>query len=260
VRAGSATGAGGLSAGRRVLVLGGSSEIALAIVGELQARAPREVALLGRDRARLEQAAAQLRTAGCERAIAGELDALDTDGHEQALADALERLGGADIAILAVGVLGEGGGLARDVGEALDVLRVNLVGCASLLLHLAARLREQGGGALVVLSSAAAERPRRSNAVYGASKAGLDALAQAIGDELRPDRVRVLVARPGFVHTRMTRGLRPAPLATTPAVVARAVVDGLERGAHTVWAPRSLRWVMWAVRLIPRPLFRRMKL
>jgi decaprenylphospho-beta-D-erythro-pentofuranosid-2-ulose 2-reductase len=244
--------------GRRVLVLGGSSQIALAIVRELAARAPREAALLGRDRRRLERAAAELRQAGgCERVLTGELDALRTEDHEQALARAIDGLGGVDVAILALGVLGRG---PDPVDGALDVLRVNLVGCASLLLRVAGRLRDQGGGSLVVLSSVAAERPRRSNAVYGASKAGLDALAQALGDELRPSGARVLVVRPGFVHTRMTAGLRPAPLSTTPQAVARVVADGLQRGSHTVWAPRSLRWVMWAVRLIPRPVFRRLSL
>ena len=69
----------------------------------------------------------------------------------------------------------------------------------------------------------------------------------------------VLVVRPGFVHTRMTRGLEPAPLATTAEGVAGAVVRGLERGAHTVWAPPSLRWLMLTARMLPRAVFRRMK-
>jgi decaprenylphospho-beta-D-erythro-pentofuranosid-2-ulose 2-reductase len=69
----------------------------------------------------------------------------------------------------------------------------------------------------------------------------------------------VLVVRPGFVHTRMTRGLNPAPLATTPQALAHVVVDGLDRGAHTMWAPRTLRWLMLVMRMLPRPLFRRLK-
>jgi decaprenylphospho-beta-D-erythro-pentofuranosid-2-ulose 2-reductase len=247
------------SGGTRVLVLGGTSEIALAIVGELQRRAPREVALVGRDPGALARAAADIHSAGCERALTFELDARDLDRHEQVIGEAVDELGGADIVILAVGVLGERGGLPDDASAALEVLQVNTVGTGSLLIASARRLREQGTGTLVVLSSVAAERPRRANAVYGASKAGLDALAQAFGDELRERGVRVLVVRPGFVHTRMTRGLAPAPLATTPQALAGVVVDGLDRGAHTVWAPRSLRWLMLVIRIIPRPIFRRLK-
>ncbi len=273
------------SAGQRVLVLGGTSEIALAIVRELQTHAPREVALVGRDPAALRSAAEDLRASGCLNTSTFELDALDTDRHGEVIAQAFAELGGsADIVILAVGMLGERGGGERgdserddgrqdgggsgerggdsspfDVAGAVQTMRVNLVGAGSLLLHSARELRDGQGGAIVVLSSVAAERPRRANPVYGASKAGLDALAQALGDELHEQGVRMLVVRPGFVHTRMTRGLHPAPLASTPQAVARVVVDGLDRGAHTVWAPGALRWLMLVMRMLPRSLFRRIK-
>lgn len=247
------------SAGRRVVVLGGTSEIALAIVRELQDRAPREVALVGRDPAALADAAAQLTGAGCPRTLTFALDARDLNRHETVIGEAFDELGGADIVVLAVGVLGERGGLPDDVAGALEVLEVNLVGAGSLLIHSARRLRAQGAGTLVVLSSVAGERPRAANVVYGASKAGLDSLAQGLGDALHEHGVRVLVVRPGFVHTRMTRGLEPAPLSSTPPEVARAVVRGLDRGSHTVWAPPALRWVMVAVRMLPRPIFRRLR-
>lgn len=247
------------SAGRRVLVLGGTSEIALATVRELQRRAPREVALVGRDAELLDAAAEELRAAGCPRVLTLEVDALQTAGHEEVVERAFAELGGAEVAIVAVGVLGDRGGLPTDVAGAVEVLEVNLVGAGSLMLHAARRMREEGGGALVVLSSVAAERPRRANVVYGASKAGLDALAQGLGDALHDDGVHVLVVRPGFVRTRMTRGLPEAPLSTDPQTVAKAVLDGLDRGAHTVWAPAALRWLMLVVKLLPRPIFRRMK-
>jgi decaprenylphospho-beta-D-erythro-pentofuranosid-2-ulose 2-reductase len=246
------------SAGRRVVVLGGTSEIAQAIVGELNAREPREVALVGRNLDALTLAAGYLTEDGCRRALTFVLDAHDHERHEKVIGEAFDELGGADIVLLAVGVLGARGGLPDDVGAALDLLEVNLVGAGSLLIQSARRLREQGSGTLVVLSSVAGERARAANVVYGASKAGLDALAQGLGDELRGEGVRVLVVRPGFVHTRMTRGLSPAPLSSTPSEVARVTVDGLESRSHTVWAPPALRWLMLAARLLPRPLFRRL--
>ncbi|HEV7163073.1 MAG TPA: SDR family NAD(P)-dependent oxidoreductase [Solirubrobacteraceae bacterium] len=247
------------SAGRRVIVLGGTSEIALACVRELQRGAPREVALVGRDAAGLSAAAEGLRAAGVARVIELELDALDLERHEEIVGGAFEKLGGADIVILAVGVLGERGGMPEDIAAAMKLLEVNVVGAGSLLMHAARCLREGGGGALVVLSSVAAERPRRANAVYGASKAALDSLAQGLGDDLHDDGVRMLVVRPGFVRTRMTRGLEPAPLATTAEAVARAVRDGLDRGAHTVWVPRALHAPMLVMQMLPRAIFRRIK-
>lgn len=253
------TDAGVRSTGRRVVVLGGTSEIALAIVRELHRRAPRDVALVGRDPDALRRAAEDLTDGGGPRTLTFELDARELDRHEQLVGEAFDALGGADIVVLAVGVLGERGGLPEDVPGALDVLEVNLLGAGSLLIHSARRLREQGTGTLVVLSSVAGERARAANVVYGASKAGLDALAQGLGDALHDRGVRVLVVRPGFVHTRMTAGLASAPLSTTPQALARVVADGLDRGAHTVWAPPALRWPMIAVRLLPRPLFRRLR-
>jgi decaprenylphospho-beta-D-erythro-pentofuranosid-2-ulose 2-reductase len=247
------------SGGRRVLVLGGSSEIALAIVRELQSRSPREVALVGRDAAALGAAAAELGASGCAPVLTFELDALDLACHEQVLEQAFGELGGADIVLLAVGVLGERGGLPADIAAAASVLQVNLVGAGSLLMRAATRLRDGAGGTIVVLSSVAAERPRRANTVYGASKAGLDSLAQGLADALHADGVRMLVVRPGFVRTKMTRGLQAAPLSTTPQAVAAVTVDGLERGAHTVWAPRRLRWVLLMMKLTPRPIFRRIE-
>lgn len=247
------------STGRRVLVLGGTSEIALAIVRELQARAPREVALLGRDATALARAAQELRDAGATRVLTFELDALATERHAEVLDRAFAELGSADIVVLAVGQLGERGGMPQDPAAAAELLRVNTVGAGSLLIEAARCVRAQGGGAIAVLSSVAAERPRRANAVYGASKAGLDSLARALGDDLQPEGVRVLVVRPGFVHTRMTAGLRPAPLSSTPEAVAGVVVDGLDGSAQVIWAPRPLRWMMLVIRLLPRPLFRRMK-
>ena len=247
------------SSGRRVLVLGGTSEIALATVRELQSRSPREVALVGRDAQALAGAAGALEAAGCPQISTVELDVLDAGRHVAAVGEAFERLGGADIVIVAVGILGERGGLPSETVAAAEVLQVNTVGAGSLLIEAARRLADGGGGQLVVLSSVAAERPRRGNAVYGASKAALDALAQALGDDLHERGVRVLVVRPGFVHTRMTQGLDPAPLSTTPQAVAKVIVDGLDGSAHTVWAPRALRWLMLVVRMLPRPILRRMK-
>ncbi|MHB8243132.1 MAG: SDR family NAD(P)-dependent oxidoreductase [Solirubrobacteraceae bacterium] len=250
---------GGGSAGRRVVVLGGTSEIALACVRELQRRSPREVALIGRDAGALSGAAQGLRAAGVESVIELQLDAMDVGRHGEAMARAFAELGGADIVIVAVGVLGERGAMPKDIDAAVEVLQVNAVGAGSLLMHAADLLVKGGGGELVVLSSVAAERPRRANAVYGASKAALDSLAQGLGDELREHGVKVLVVRPGFVHTRMTAGLSPAPLASTPEAVARVTADGLEKGAHTVWAPAGLRAVMVLMRMLPRSIFRRIK-
>lgn len=248
------------AAGRRVAVLGGTSEIALAIVRELARAAPREVVLAGRDERALAAAAEGLAGGGCARVATVAMDALDTAGHGAALDRVLGELGGgADLVILAVGVLGESRGLPEDLDEAVGVLQTNTVGAGSLLMHAARRLKASGGGTIVVLSSVAAERARRANPVYGASKAGLDALAQGLADALHDDGVRIVVVRPGFVRTRMTAGMQAAPLAVDPQAVGETVVKGLERGAQTIWVPGPLRFVMLVMRMLPRSIFRRIE-
>ncbi len=120
-------------------------------------------------------------------------------------------------------------------------------------------MREAGHGTIVILSSVAAIRPRRANFVYGAAKAGLDAFARGLADSLAGSGVRVVLVRPGFVIGRMTEGLPAAPLSSTPAQVGAAVAAGLAGPADVIWVPQSLRLAAVVLRLIPRPLWRRMR-
>jgi decaprenylphospho-beta-D-erythro-pentofuranosid-2-ulose 2-reductase len=251
------------AAGRReVLLIGGSSEIALAIARRLAADGPVRPYLLGRDRSRLEESLAMLHRIGCAPGALELLDADDLDTHGPVIARAFADSGGFDLAVLAIGVLGAQEGLDADPDEAAEVMRVNFVGCGSLLLHCTRRMRGQGRGTVVVLSSVAAERARAGNAIYGAAKAGLDALAQGLADAGAGGGVgvRVLVVRPGFVRTRMTRGLPAAPLATTADEVADATVRALAGRAHTIWVPGRLRPIFIVLRHLPRRLYRRLPL
>jgi len=245
---------------RRVLVLGGSSEIALAIVRRLARDGAIEPYLLGRDRDKLADAAAELQRAGCDQPLVGIIDADQGSAHARVIAEAFERTRGFELVILAVGVLGAQAGLDADRLEALEVMRVNFVGAGSLLIECLARLRAQRSGTLIVLSSVAAERARASNAIYGAAKAGLDALAQGLADSVAGSGARVLVVRAGFVVGRMTAGLPRAPFATTPDAVADAAVRALSGNAHTVWVPPVLRFVFALLRHLPRSIYRRLSL
>ncbi len=244
----------------RLLLVGGSSEIAVAIGRRLAADGEVRPFLLGRDHQRLADALASLERAGCQGGMIGALDADETERHEPVIGQAFQAMGGFDVVVLAIGVLGAQEGLDAATAEALEVMRVNFLGSGSLMLSCLRELRRQGSGTLVVLSSVAAERPRASNAIYGAAKAGLDSLAQGLADATAATGVRVLVVRPGFVLTRMTAGLKPAPMSTTPEAVAEATVRALSGRAHTVWVPSQLRFLFSALRHVPRPVFRRLPL
>jgi decaprenylphospho-beta-D-erythro-pentofuranosid-2-ulose 2-reductase len=238
-----------------VLVLGGGSEIALATVRELVGRRATTVVLAARRPDALEAEVKELRELAAGRpnvtieAVPFDADALDS--HDAFVDGVFDRFGDFDVVLIAFGVLGEQSRAERDSAAAVDIARVNYLDPVGVAVPVANRLRAQGHGTIVVLSSVAGERARRSNFVYGSTKAGLDAFFQGLGDAL---------VRPGFVHTKMTEGLDPAPLATTPEAVAEAIVRGLERGSEIVWVPPALRWVMTVLRHVPRPLFRKLPL
>ncbi|MFF2405246.1 decaprenylphospho-beta-D-erythro-pentofuranosid-2-ulose 2-reductase [Streptomyces sp. NPDC058092] len=254
-----------------LLVLGGTSRIALATARRLIARRTRTVWLAGRPSPTLDSAAAELRARGADvRTV--DFDALDSASHETTLGKIFAE-GDIDMVLLAFGIAGD---QERDEEEPLSavlVAQTNYTGAVSAGLVCAGALQAQGHGSLVVLSSVAGERVRRADFIYGSSKAGLDAFTQGLGDALRGTGVHVMVVRPGVVRPRTA--LRPAtlrltaarfaaapleaaPLVTTPDEVAAAIVTGLRRRSETVWAPGSLRVVMSALRHVPRPLFRRL--
>lgn len=238
----------------RVLLLGGTSEIGLAILSALRAPAGTEVLLAGRDEQRLAAAGKELPY----RCTTIPFDALETGSHEPVIASAFAG-GPVDLVIAATGVLTPQADVDQDPVLAGQMIQVNFTCHVTTLLAAAARMRQQHYGTIVVLSSVAAIRPRRANYVYGAAKAGLDAFARGLADALAGTGVRVVLVRPGFVTGRMTAGLSPAPLASTPDQVGAAVAAALAGQSGVVWVPRSLAAVAAALRIVPRPLWRRMR-
>jgi decaprenylphospho-beta-D-erythro-pentofuranosid-2-ulose 2-reductase len=239
---------------RKVLVLGGASEIGLAILSALRLPPDAEVLLAGRDEQQLAVAGKSL---GClVRTL--RYDATDLASHDSLIAAAFSG-GAVDMVIAAAGVLAGQAELDRDPLRACLLIETNFTGHVTALLAAAARMRSQGRGVIVILSSVAAVRPRRFNLVYGAAKAGLDAFGRGLADSLHGTGVRVLLVRPGFVIGRMTEGMAPAPLATSPAAVGQAVAKGLRGRRNTVWVPPALAVAAVALRAVPRPLWRRIR-
>jgi decaprenylphospho-beta-D-erythro-pentofuranosid-2-ulose 2-reductase len=239
----------------KILLLGGTSEIGLAILSALSLDADSEVILAGRDVARLEVAGKVLPCL----VSSVEYDALDVAGH-QLFADSVCASGAPDLVIAAAGVLLEQAVVESDVSLAAAMINTNFTGHVTTLLAFGAHMKARGSGTIVVLSSVAAVRPRKFNSVYGAAKAGLDAFARGYADSLHGSGVSVLLVRPGFVTGRMTAGLTPAPLSTTPEAVGVAVASALRsaRLTRTAWVPASLSVLATVMRLVPRPIWRKL--
>jgi decaprenylphospho-beta-D-erythro-pentofuranosid-2-ulose 2-reductase len=215
------------------------------------------VVLAGRDRPGLEAAAKQLADDGLPDAELVILDAVATDQHAELL-DAVFDAGDVDLTVLAVGALGDQQAALADPRHAIELATTGYTGPLSLLLHTGRRLRGQGHGALVVLSSVAGRQARQANFVYGSTKAGLDLAALGLADSLHGTGARVLVVRPGFVRTRMTAHLPTPPLAVGPDQVAQAVLAGLRRSATVVYSPAPMRAVAAVLAALPRPVLRRL--
>jgi decaprenylphospho-beta-D-erythro-pentofuranosid-2-ulose 2-reductase len=242
-----------------VLVLGGGSDIAVATCRKFAPHAT-TIVLAARKPEALDGVADELRRLGAAQVATVPFDATDTSSHDAFVTHTFDTYGDFDVVMLAFGVLGDQNDAEHDGRAAREIIDANFVGAVSVGVPVIERLRTQGHGTVVLLSSVAGERARRSNFVYGASKAGVDAFFQGFGDALAGSGVHVMIVRPGFVYTKMTAGREAAPLATTPEKVADAIVAGLARDREVVWVPSSLRYVMSGLRHVPRPVFRRLPL
>jgi decaprenylphospho-beta-D-erythro-pentofuranosid-2-ulose 2-reductase len=245
-----------VGAPQSLLLLGGTSDIALAIARRYATGRGLRVVLAARPSERRTAAAAELQGLGCT-VTEVDLDARDSASHGATI-DAAFAGGDVDVAVVAFGLLGEPEQAWTDPAVALELAEVNYTAPIHLGVLLAARLRAQGHGRIVALSSVAGERVRRSNFVYGSTKAGFDGFYLGLGEALRGSGVEVLVVRPGFVHSKMTEGLDAAPLSVTPDQVADAVVAGLQKHRELIWVPGAMRVVMSGLRHVPRPVFRRL--
>jgi decaprenylphospho-beta-D-erythro-pentofuranosid-2-ulose 2-reductase len=238
-----------LGAVQSVLVLGGTSEIALATVRRLVAQRTRTVVLAVRDPARAAAPAAELRALGAEVDVVT-LDATaPVETHEAVVADVFARHGDLDLVLVATGVLG---------APPAELMRVNATGAVASLAAAVPHLHARGHGTIIVLSSVAADRPRPKNFAYGASKAALDAYARGLADTEVASGLDVVIVRPGFVRTKMTAHLDTAPLAVDADTVATAITSALRTGAHVVYVPRTMRLVSLVLRALPRAVLRRL--
>jgi short-subunit dehydrogenase len=239
-----------------VVILGGRSEIGLEVATRL---APgREVVLAARRADQLGTELERVRAAGAVSARAVEFDADDLSTHGEVLGRIAQESGPLGVVVLAFGILGDQARAEADAAHAVQIAHTDYVAHVSVLTHVAQLLRAQGSGHVVVFSSVAGVRVRRANYVYGSAKAGLDGFASGLGDALAGTGAHLLLVRPGFVIGRMTEGMSPAPLSSTPGQVADAVVRALRRRRRLVWVPGALRPMFGALRYVPQPLWRRM--
>ena len=239
-----------------VVIFGGRSEIGLELATRLAPGATVVLAARGADR--LADEVAAVRAAGAAAVHTVEFDADDLESHGPLVDALVADYGPIGTAVLAFGILGDQTQAEADADHALAIIHTDYVAQISLLTKLAAAMRKAGHGRLVVFSSVAGVRVRRANYVYGSAKAGLDGFASGLADALHGSGVSLLIVRPGFVIGRMTNGMDPAPLSSTPAQVAEATARALAGARRTVWVPWALRPLFFGMKLLPQAIWRKM--
>lgn len=240
-----------------ILLLGGTSEIGLAICEAYLKKQPLRIVLACMPGDPLTAGAVdQLKSAGATVDVL-DFDATDTASHP-AVIDRAWAIADIDIAIVAFGLLGDAEELWQDQAKAVLAAQVNYTGAVSVGVLLGQHMKAQGFGQIVAMSTVAGEKVRRSNFVYGSTKAGLDAFYRNLGEALAGFGPKVLVVRPGQVRTKMSAHVKEAPLTLDKEEVAAQIVAAVGKGKTLIWTPPAFRFVMLALKHIPEPIFKRL--
>ncbi len=244
---------------KTVLVLGATSAIAQAWM-RLLAPQGASFFLVARNATHLDSVGKDLATRGAAAVYVETIDLDETTAHAGLLERAVDALGDVDCALIAHGVLGDQAAGERDFAVAAASLQTNFLSTVSLATWLANYFAAQYHGSLVVISSVAGDRGRKSNYIYGSAKAGLNAFLDGVRNRVDREGVQVLTVRPGFVATPMTAHLSRGPLFATPDAVARDILHAIEHRRDVLYTPWFWRWIMAMVRMIPEWKFKKMDL
>ena len=243
---------------RRVVVLGATSGIALAIERQLAERGC-ELLLVARSAERLTALQSDLLARGATQVLTCAADLASIDQHAGIFEYARRSLPGFDTVLLAYGSMRDQKDSEASVDALVDELHVNFVSASAILTLFATELEQRRTGCIAAITSVAGDRGRRSNYVYGAAKGALSLFLQGLRSRLHPAGVKVITIKPGPVQTPMTDHLANASRFADPELVACHIVRALERRAPDVlYTPRIWRYIMTAVEHIPETIFKRL--
>jgi decaprenylphospho-beta-D-erythro-pentofuranosid-2-ulose 2-reductase len=244
---------------KKILVLGATSGIAEATC-RIWASQGASLFLVARNAEKLAAVAADLRTRGASFVDTAVADLDDTDSHPTLLSHAVNSLTGMDIAYLAHGVLGDQAAAEQDFNTTAHILYTNFMAPISLLTWLANYCVQRHTGTLAVISSVAGDRGRKSNYVYGSSKAGLSAFLAGLRNRIDREGVTVLTIKPGPTRTAMTAGMPKSEKFADPDAVAKSIVAAIAAKKDQLYVPFIWAPIMLVIRSIPERIFKKLNL
>lgn len=243
----------------KILIIGATSAIAEA-TARIYAQRGDRLYLLARNQDRLSVIADDLKIRGAAAVDYSQIDVNRFEDHERLINTAFDLLGKIDIILIAHGTLPDQKTCESNFNTTLDELNTNAISTISLLTHIANKVEAQNSGTIAVITSVAGDRGRQSNYVYGAAKGMLSIFLQGLRNRLFRSGVNVLDIKPGFVDTPMTDNFQKGILWVKPESVAKDIVVALKKRKWRIYSPHFWRLIMAIIKIIPEPIFRRMKL
>ena len=244
---------------KKILVLGATSGIAEATC-RIWASQGASLFLVARNAEKLAAVATDLRTRGASYVDTAVADLDDTEQHPTLLAHAINSLTGLDVAYLAHGILGDQTKAEQDFNTTAQILHTNFMAPVSLLTWLANFCAQRHSGVLAVISSVAGDRGRKSNYVYGSSKAGLSAFLGGLRNRVDREGVTVLSIKPGPVKTAMTASMKGSEKFADVNAVAKSIVSAIDAKKDSLYVPFQWQPIMFVIRNIPERVFKKLNL
>lgn len=240
-----------------ILILGATSDIGTAIA-RFFAEKKFDVQLASRDTAKLSTLQTDLIIRQNIQCTVHQFDAIDFNTH----ADFYDSLSPKpDITVCVFGYMNDNEKTTDDLHETLRTINTNYTGAVSILNIIAKDYTFNERGCIVGISSVAGERGRQSNYIYGSAKAGFTTYLSGLRNKLYKRGVHVVTVLPGFVNTKMTENLQlPELLTAQPAEVAKSIYNAIQRKKNTIYVKWFWKWIMCMIKMIPEPVFKKMKL
>lgn len=241
---------------KNILIIGATSAIAEA-TARIYAQQGSNIYLLARNIERLKTITEDLRIRGAMAVNHSNFDAQSFENHSNIINKAFETLGKIDVVLIAHGTLPDQKICEHDFNIALKEFNTNALSTISLLTHIANIFEKQRSGTIAVITSVAGDRGRQSNYVYGAAKGMVSIYLQGLRNRLFKSSVNILDIKPGFVDTPMTSQFKKGLLWAKPEVIAKDIINGIEKKKHTIYTPFFWRLIMLAIKNIPEVIFKR---
>lgn len=237
-----------------ILILGATSAIAQATAKQL-VNEGHHLFLVARNKEKLDIVVADLNARSQKEIQYKVCDLNDTEKHGDIIAEASRALGKIDIVLIAYGTLSNQEACQECFETTFSEIKTNFLSVVSFLTKISPTFKQQQHGTIAVISSAAGDRGRQSNYIYGTAKGALSLFLQGLRSHLNKYNVHVLTIKPGFVDTPMTKEFKKGLLWASPEKVAADIVKGIYKNKQIIYTPGFWRFIMLIVKIIPERIF-----